>query len=127
MVLKGIDNQSQPKFDTLKWILASALILVGLVGNHYYSDVPTLWRTAGWLAVLGLAALVAATTKKGLWTIQFFKDSRAELRKVVWPTREETMQTTMVVAAMVVVLAIILWGLDGVLVYLIGWLTGQHG
>jgi preprotein translocase subunit SecE len=58
--------------------------------------------------------------------VQFFGESRAELRKVVWPTREETMQTTLVVAVMVIVLSLVLWGMDGLLVWLIGWLTGQH-
>jgi preprotein translocase subunit SecE len=49
-----------------------------------------------------------------------------EMRKVVWPTREETMQTTLVVAGMVIILALLLWGMDSLLVWLIGWLTGQR-
>ncbi len=76
--------------------------------------------------MLAVSGLVASRTQKGKWVIEFFRDSRMELRKVVWPTREETMQTTLVVAAMVIVLALILWGMDGVLVWLIGWLTGQR-
>jgi preprotein translocase subunit SecE len=76
---------------------------------------------------MAVAGLILSQTEKGRWVIDFFRDSRQELRKVVWPTRQETVQTTMVVAVMVIVLSLVLWGVDGVLVWLIGWLTGQHG
>ena len=125
MVLKS-ENQEEAGLDWLKWLVAFALLLAGLIGNHYYSEVSMLVRTLVWLAVLGLSGFVASTTRKGKWVVEFFRDSRAELRKVVWPTREETVQTTLVVAAMVVILALILWGMDGMLVWAIGWLTGQR-
>lgn len=125
MVLKA-GNQEETRLDWLKWAVAIALLLAGLAGNHYYSDVSMPLRTLIWLAVVAVAGFVASKTRKGKWVVEFFKDSRAELRKVVWPTREETIQTTLVVAAMVVILALLLWGLDGVLVWLIGWLTGQR-
>jgi preprotein translocase subunit SecE len=126
MVLKT-ENQEERGLDWLKWLIALALLLAGLVGNYYYSDVSMLPRTMAWLAVLAISGFVASTTKKGKWVLDFFRDSRAELRKVVWPTREETVQTTLVVAAMVVILALVLWGMDGLLVWMIGWLTGQRG
>lgn len=126
MVLKT-GNQGETRFDWLKWALATLLLLAGLVGNYYYSDVSMLIRTVGWLSLLAIALFVASTTQKGRWVVVFFRDSRMELRKVFWPTREEIMQTTLVVAAMVIILALILWGLDGILVWLIGWLTGQRG
>jgi len=125
MVLKA-ENQVETGLDWLKWLVAFALLLAGLIGNHYYSDVSMLVRTLIWLAVLSFSGLIASTTRKGRWVMDFFRDSRAELRKVVWPTREETLQTTLVVAAMVVILALILWGMDGMLVWSIGWLTGQR-
>jgi preprotein translocase subunit SecE len=98
-----------------------------LIGNHYYSEVSMLVRTLAWFAVLAVSGFIASRTSKGKWVLDFFRDSRAELRKVVWPTREETVQTTLVVAAMVAVLALLLWGMDGILVWMIGWLTGQRG
>lgn len=126
MILKG-DNQSEEgQLDWLKWLIAAALLLAGLVANHYYSQIPMALRTAAWLFIVAIAALVASRTQKGKWTLAFFRDSRMELRKVVWPTRQETVQTTMVVAVMVIILALILWGMDGILVWLIGWLTGQR-
>jgi len=126
MVLRTEDGQEN-RLDWLKWTVAVALLLVGLIGNHYYSDVSLPLRMLAWLIIVALAGFVASFTQKGKWVVEFFRDSRAELRKVVWPTREETIQTTLVVAAMVVILALMLWGLDSILVWLIGWLTGQRG
>jgi preprotein translocase subunit SecE len=126
MVLKA-DNQVEARLDWLKWLVALVLLLAALVANQYYSEVSMPLRTLGWLFILAVAGFVASKTQKGRWVIEFFRDSRMELRKVVWPTREETTQTTLVVAAMVVVLALLLWGIDGILVWIIGWLTGQRG
>lgn len=125
MVLKA-ENQDESRLDWLKWLVVFVLLLAGLVGNHYYSQVSAPLRIGGWLILLAVAAFCAIKTQKGRWFITFFQESRAELRKVVWPTREETMQTTLVVAVMVVILAMMLWGIDGILVWLIGWLTGQR-
>ncbi len=126
MVLK-VEEQDENRLDWLKWCIAAALLLAGLIGNHYYSAVSVPLRALGWVILMVAAGFVATKTQKGRWVVEFFRDSQMELRKVVWPTREETMQTTLVVGAMVVILALILWGLDGILVWLIGWLTGQHG
>lgn len=126
MVLKA-ENQEGARLDWLKWTIASILVLAGLLGNYYYSEISLPLRTIGWLAILAVAGLVASRTQKGRWTVDFFRDSRMELRKVIWPTREETIQTTLVVAVMVIILALILWGIDGILVWIIGWLTGQRG
>lgn len=120
------ENQERTRLDWLKWLVALLLVFAGLVVNHYYSNVSFLWRAICGIAVMAVAVFLISKTAKGRWVIDFTRDSRAELRKVVWPTREETMQTTLVVAVMVVVLALLLWGIDGVLVWLIGWLTGQR-
>lgn len=125
MVLKA-DDGLETKLDWLKWLLSLILLLAGLVGNHYYSEVSMPVRTLCWLAVLAVAGFVASKTHKGKWVLMFFRDSKAELKKVSWPTKDETVRTTMIVAVMVVILALILWGMDGILVWLIGFLTGQH-
>ena len=126
MVLKA-ENQDVRRLDWLKWAVSIFLLLAGLIGNHYYSEVSLLLRIVGWILLLSASGFIASKTVKGRWLLDFFRDSRAELRKVVWSTKEETMQTTMVVALMVVVLALILWGLDSILIWAIGWLTGQRG
>ena len=127
MVLNAEGEQGESRLDWLKWLIAIILLLAGLIGNLYYSAVSMPIRTLGWLAILVVAGFVASKTQKGHWVVEFFRDSRMELRKVVWPTREETVQTTLVVAVMVIALALILWMMDGVLVWMIGWLTGQRG
>ena len=127
LVLLKTEKPAETRLDWAKWLISTVLVLAGLIGNHYYSEVSMPLRTLGWGTVLLLAGWVASTTQKGKWVVEFFRDSRLELRKVVWPTREETMQTTLVVAAMVVILALLLWGMDSILVWSIGWLTGQRG
>ena|SRR3990167_175453 len=127
MVLKGDGKNASQSLDKLRWAAASILLLVSLVASYYYSALPFPLRMGGWLVVVCAAGAIIAFTEVGKRALVFVQEARVEMRKVVWPTRRETMQTTMVVAVMVVVLALLLWGIDGVLVWLIGWLTGQRG
>lgn len=127
IVVLKTGNTEEARFDWLKWLVALVLLATAIVGNYYFSDIAMPLRTLAWLGLLVIVGFVASTTQKGKWVVGFFRDSRAELRKVVWPTREETMQTTLVVAVMVIVLSLLLWGMDGVLVWAIGWMTGQRG
>lgn len=113
--------------DWLKWSFVLFLIIAGLIANYYYNTQPWPLRLLGWLLLLVIASVVALQTKQGKQALEFARESRMELRKVFWPTRQETIQTTLVVAAMVIVLALILWGVDSLLMWLIGWLTGQRG
>ncbi|HEY9037200.1 MAG TPA: preprotein translocase subunit SecE [Pseudomonadales bacterium] len=105
--------------DSLKWAVVAALVLTGVVGNAYYSDQSLLYRVLA-LIVLGAAAAgMALQTAKGAVALAFLRDARTEVRKVVWPTHQETTQTTLVVVAVVFVMALILWALDA----LLGWLA----
>ena len=123
-VLKTEEKQS---LDWLKWTATLLLVFAGLVINHYYSHVSVWLRMLGGIIVVIISLFLISNTIRGKWLISFIRDSRAELKKVVWPKREEVIQTTWVVALMVIVLALLLWGIDSVLVWLIGWLTGQRG
>lgn len=127
MAFKTDAQQSTSSLDWLKWLAATILFIAGLVANYYYNYQPWPLRLLGWLALLAIIAGILLQTRYGKQALEFARESRTELRKVYWPTRQETMQTTLVVGAMVVVLALILWGLDGLLMWLIGWLTGQRG
>ncbi len=127
MVLKTVETPSSTRLDWLKWLMVILLIISGLVANYYYNDQPWPLRLLGWLFLLGLVAAFASQTFQGKRALIFARESRMELRKVFWPTRQETMQTTLFVAIMVVVLALVLWGVDSILMWLIGWLTGQRG
>jgi len=79
------------------------------------------------LLVGGVAVAVAMQTEAGRRLWQFAGDARSEVRKVVWPTRQETMQTTLVVIVMVLILGIILWLFDMMLMGILRFLTGQGG
>jgi preprotein translocase subunit SecE len=116
-----------PKYDQLKWLAVTFLLLTGVIASYYYSGQPWPLRLLGWLFLLGIVAGIILQTHQGRRVLNFARESRIELRKMVWPTYQETVQTTVFIAIMVIVLALILWGIDGVLMWLIGWLTGQRG
>ena len=107
------------RFDSAKWVVVIVLLAVAVVGNSYFANESLLYRVLGIVALAVVAGLVALQTAKGaaFWTL--VKGSRTEIRKVVWPTRQETVQTTMIVVAFVVLVALLLWGLDSFL----GWLV----
>jgi len=111
----------------LKWILVIVLIVAGVWANYYYSQIDWPIRLAGWIVLACITLGISSQTVAGHKAWEFSKGARGELRKVVWPTRQETVQTTMVVVGMVVLMALILWGIDSILLWLVGWLTGQRG
>ena len=81
-------------------------------------------RALGVVVLVVVAGLVAAQTNKGKTFLGFAKESRTEVRKVVWPTRKEASQTTLIVIVATVIVALILWGLDGIFVRVVGLATG---
>src|SRR5262249_44425421 len=103
MMTVKLESQEGKNRDQLKWSLIAILLLAGLISNYYYSEVSFLLRMLGGLVVCVVAGYIASKTLKGKWAIDFFNNSRMELRKVVWPSRDETIQTTMVVVVMVIV------------------------
>ncbi|MDR3492445.1 MAG: preprotein translocase subunit SecE [Gammaproteobacteria bacterium] len=122
-----MENPITSKLEWLKWLGVALLVAAGIAANFYYNQQPWPLRLLVGLVLTGVILFAASQTVRGKQFLSFAYESRIELRKVVWPTRQETMQTTLVIAAMVIVLALMLWGIDGVLMWLIGWLTGQRG
>jgi len=110
-------EQSTSAIDTFKLTTAVLVLLAGVVGFYYFEDESQLLRVLGMLAVAVVAFLIAATSDAGRRSLGFFKDARVEVRKVVWPTRQETLTTTVAVLIMVVLVAIMLWLFD----MLLGW------
>ena len=110
--------------DTFKWIAAFVFAAAAVVGHYLYGEMSVVVRAAGVVVLIAAALGVAATTTKGKAAISFAKESRMEVRKVVWPTRQETMQTTLIVLAVSIVMALALWGIDGIMVRLVALATG---
>ncbi|MDH3219061.1 MAG: preprotein translocase subunit SecE [Gammaproteobacteria bacterium] len=108
---------SSSAFDTFKLMTAVLVLIAGVVGFYYFEDESQLLRVLGMLAVAVVAFLIAATSEPGRRSLEFVKDARVEVRKVVWPTRQETLQTTIAVLFMVVLVAIMLWLFD----MFLGW------
>jgi preprotein translocase subunit SecE len=119
--------EQSESFNKLKWLTVVLLLAAGVVANYYYGQVAWPLRLLAWMVGLPVVALVAFQTQQGRNALEFIREARVELRKITWPTRQETVQTTFIIAIMVVILAIALWGIDGVLMWVIGWLTGQRG
>jgi preprotein translocase subunit SecE len=110
--------------DAAKLTAGIAIVGAGIAGFYLLGALP-IW--ARWLVVLAAIALgfvVTLQSYQGKVFWQFVQSSRVELRKVVWPTSTETLQVTLVVFVMVLVLGLFFWGLDSILGMLTRWLTG---
>ena len=100
------------QLDSLKWLVALAIVGGGIYANSYYAAIEPLFRALAGVLVAAIAIGVALQTEKGAWAWNLAKEARVEVRKVVWPTTQETTQTTLIVVGVVIVVALILWGLD---------------
>lgn len=112
-----VESDQRSPIDVVKWVVVAILVAVAVVGNAYFDEQPFLYRVLGVVAVALVAAVVAAQTIRGRAFIQLLKEARAEVRRVVWPTKQETAQTTGIVVLVVVLMSLILWALDT----LFGW------
>ena len=111
--------------DFAKWLVAAALFVAALVAFYLYPEESLLLRVVGLLVAAGLAGAIAYTTGKGREAWHFLRDARTEVRKVVWPTRTETLQTTGIVIVMVSLLAVVMWGFDSLLSLAVKSLLGS--
>lgn len=112
------------KLDSIKLLLAIAILIAGIVGFYYFESQSQLYRVLGVVVAAGVAVAVAATTRLGQGLIGFARESRMEVRKVVWPARQETVQTTFMVIVAVILIGIFLWLVDMLLGWAIQMLTG---
>ena len=96
----------------LLWLIGLALLAAAIWGNSFYSYVGLLYRVIAVLFIIIIALTIIRFTSFGSSAYSLIVQSSVEIRKVVWPNRTETTQTTFIVAAAVIVASLILWGLD---------------
>jgi len=113
--------------DIMLWLVVAALLTAGFAAHYYLVSVAGPYKIIGWIALLSATAGIAIQTQKGAEFLQTATLARNELLKVVWPTQQETMQTTMIVIVAVIIVGILLWAADTVLIRVVGFLTGQRG
>ena len=114
-------------FDAVKLALSVLVLAAGIAGFYYLGEQPAVVRWLIVLAGFGVASAIAMQSSYGRDFWQFVQSSRIELRKVVWPNRQETLQTTLVVLVFVLVSGLFFWLLDMVLAWITKQLTGQGG
>jgi len=105
--------------DNIKWFAALTVFSAAVIGNSYFVEFAFLYRVLGVVFLFILGLIFLATTTFGSNSIKLMRESRTEIRKVVWPTRMETTQTFMVVFGSIVVLCLFFWALESFL----SWLT----
>jgi preprotein translocase subunit SecE len=109
--------------DKLKWFLVFLLLAGGIVANYFFEDVNFSIRLIGWILLMVAVLAIGANTRQGQRIVAFSKESRSELRRVVWPTRQETIRTTIMVVVLILIVGFVLWGIDSVLFWAVSLVT----
>jgi preprotein translocase subunit SecE len=110
--------------DKFYWLLSCLLIAAGIAAHYYFSLLPWPIKLAGWIVLGCVICLILFQTTTGKKFFHFAKDARIELYKVVWPTKQETIHTTMLLVVLVIVMSLIMWGMDSLLLKAVSWITG---
>ena len=117
-------DSSASRFDVLKWLVVFVLIAAGIAGNQYYNAESLLYRVLALVVLALVAGFVALQTDRGRRFAVLLKEARVEIRKVVWPTRPELIQTTVIVVVFVLVVSLLLWGMDSLISMLVSGFIG---
>jgi preprotein translocase subunit SecE len=111
--------------DVVKLVVSPLLVVLGVVAFYHFSDLLLIYRVLGLVVIVGASVAIAFKTDKGQSVWQFVLESKQEVRRVVWPTRDETVRTTLLVFAMVFIVGLILWLLDMFLFWAVQLLMSQ--
>lgn len=117
------DVPAGDKLDTVKWGTVGLLVAAGIGGFYYFSQRSTLLSVVVMLALFGIAVFTAMRTAKGQFAWWFLREAQIEVRKVVWPTRQETVQTTGMIILMVIIVSLLIWMIDSILFWIVQTLT----
>ena len=122
--MSDVIEEKQFRLDWIKWLVVAALVAGAIYGNWYYSAESVLYRVLALLVVAVVSGLIAARTEKGAAIVELAIGARTEWRKVVWPTKQERNQTTLIVVVVIMLMAIALWGIDSLLSWLASIVMG---
>lgn len=114
-------------FDVVKQVFSVIFLVAGIAAFYYFSEVSLLYRVLGLVFSIGISVGLVFATDVGHNVWMFILESKQEVRKVVWPSRDETVRTTLMVFLMVFVVGLVLWLLDMFLFWGVRLLTGQGG
>lgn len=124
--MSGQNEAASSARDTALLWLAVAIIAASITGFYWFEgQFNVLIRVVGMLAGGAVAILVALQSAPGRTAWSVIRESRTEVRKVVWPTRKETVQTTAIILIVVLILGMVLWGVDSLLLLALEVLTGR--
>ncbi|MGY0559092.1 MULTISPECIES: preprotein translocase subunit SecE [unclassified Lysobacter] len=122
---KAEQHKSADAGDILKYVVAVLLVVAGIFAFYWFEQLPGALRALFVAAGLVAGVAVFLSSHLGGQTLQFLSESRFELRKVVWPKRQEATRTTWVVVLAVVILSLIMAGFDVVIQAAVKWLLGR--
>ena len=113
--------------DKIKLLIAVLVMAAGIAGFYTYAEEALLYRVLALVAVFIVAFIIILQTQLGSGALDFGRTAVLEVRKAVWPTRQETVQATIMVMVLVIIVGIILWLFDMMLLSAVQMLTGQGG
>jgi len=124
----NVESQNRNKGKNIAlWGLVFILLAATVVGNSVFAEKSLLIRVVSVVIAFAAAAVTALQTLQGKALLTFSRESIKEVRKVVWPTRQETIQTTLIIFAFTVVMGLFLFLIDGALIWLVELITGMKG
>ena len=119
----NVEQEQSSLLDTLKLLGSVLILLVGVVSYYYLIQMSILFRVLMVLASVVVSLVIFFQTQRGKTLWEFFQGSRVEIKKVIWPTRQETFQTTLTVFVFVLIMGIFFWLLDFLLLFLTNTIT----
>jgi preprotein translocase subunit SecE len=120
-------EQQSSFLDIVKLVIAAAIVVGAIAAYYQFANESQLLRMIGVLAAVAVGGAVALTSRQGRALWSFASEARSEVRKVIWPTRPETVQTTLAVLVIVIIVGLFLWAIDSILFWVVQMLTGQGG
>ena len=120
MVEKNIESKSNNTY-----LIVSIIVLIsGMILFYYFSDVRLFFRVLAMISVVILSGFIGYQSDFGKLVYSYISDSKVEIKKVTWPTKQETTQTTLIVVGVVIIAALILWGLDSLFSFVMSLILG---